>query len=455
MWLVRILVTVVLALGGLMVIESCKSSSDPASVSESKVVTATPTFNADVGPLLQAKCMKCHADGAVKADMQFNTFASAQKWASLIVSAVNAHQMPPWPMASGNSVYAPGANMPDFQNARELTAAEINLINRWVKEGQPEGPGGLMTFKAPPSNTLTGSSVKRLTMPQSFTPKPEPGLLDQYRCFILNPISATSDAWVTAYQLDPDSFQELHHAIVFIPSSPTDLQTARALETTPGQGYDCWTGPGANVNAEILALWAPGTGVNRFPDNTAIKVPAGIGLILQIHYSTRSGATPDQTSILLDSQPSQGSLTQAHFFPAGVGVPQLTIPLNQKDAQFPLTKPVQDIFGVQSVAVYGVYPHEHRLGTRVHAEYQIGGQGKLLPMFDDYPWDFNWQDGYSFAKPLKFSGKDTITVTCHYDTTLDGAGNDITGTHRTAPVNFGDFTTDEMCFAFIFGVIQQ
>jgi hypothetical protein len=181
-----------------------------------------------------------------------------------------------------------------------------------------------------------------------------------------------------------------------------------------------------------------------------------MGLIMQIHYNARGGVKADQTSILLDAQPVQGGLTEAHFFPAGVGVPKTTIALNQKDAQFPLTAPVQKIFGGgQSVAIYGVYPHEHRLGTRVHAEYQLGGTGKQLPMFDDYPWDFNWQDGYFFANPMTFSGSDTITVTCHYDTTLDSAGNDITGVHRTAPVNFGDFTTDEMCFAFLYGVILQ
>src|SRR6202023_3613646 len=101
----------------------------------------------------------------------------------------------------------------------------------------------------------------KMTMPQKFTPNPGAGLLDEYRCFILDPLSTTSDTWVTAYQMLPDQTQETHHSIVYVPNTAADLQTAKALETVPGQGYDCWTGPGTNVNAEIPTIWAPGTGV--------------------------------------------------------------------------------------------------------------------------------------------------------------------------------------------------
>ena len=55
----------------------------------------TPTFNADVAPILYEHCVSCHRQGEV-APMSLTSYQEARPWARAIKAKVVAREMPPW-----------------------------------------------------------------------------------------------------------------------------------------------------------------------------------------------------------------------------------------------------------------------------------------------------------------------------------------------------------------------
>ncbi len=92
---------------------------------------SAPTYNHDVGPILNNKCVSCHRPNQV-APMPLMTFKEAHPWVRAIKAKVMAHEMPPW--------FA-DPRFGKFANDISLSDAEIATILEWVDAGAPEGSG--------------------------------------------------------------------------------------------------------------------------------------------------------------------------------------------------------------------------------------------------------------------------------------------------------------------------
>jgi mono/diheme cytochrome c family protein len=90
-----------------------------------------PTYNHDVGQILNNKCASCHRPNQV-APMSLLSFKEARPWARAIKAKVTSREMPPW--------FA-DPRFGKFSNDPSLTDAEIATIVRWVDAGAPEGTG--------------------------------------------------------------------------------------------------------------------------------------------------------------------------------------------------------------------------------------------------------------------------------------------------------------------------
>src|SRR3979411_3264817 len=88
-----------------------------------------PTHSADIRPILQRRCVNCHAPGEV-APMPLRTYSEVRPWARAIKEAVALRRMPPW-----HTVRAAHA----FRNDRSLSPDEIRTIANWVDSGAAEG----------------------------------------------------------------------------------------------------------------------------------------------------------------------------------------------------------------------------------------------------------------------------------------------------------------------------
>ena len=97
---------------------------------------ATPTFYADVLPILQENCQICHQQagrnmGGNVAPWPLVTYEDARVRAPRMASAVREGRMPPWSAAAQHNG--------TFSNERVLEAEEKATIIAWAEEGTPAG----------------------------------------------------------------------------------------------------------------------------------------------------------------------------------------------------------------------------------------------------------------------------------------------------------------------------
>jgi hypothetical protein len=90
-------------------------------------ITTKVSWDREIAPIVQARCVSCHAPGG--SAMSLATYKDARPWARAIREEVLARRMPKWPIARGYG---------DFTNDPSLSPFEIALITAWVDGGAPE-----------------------------------------------------------------------------------------------------------------------------------------------------------------------------------------------------------------------------------------------------------------------------------------------------------------------------
>ena len=88
----------------------------------------TPTFTADVAPILFENCVVCHREGEV-APMALTSYRAVRPWARAIKDKVVSREMPPW--------HADPAGSLAFKNDRRLSEEQIDTISAWADGGAP------------------------------------------------------------------------------------------------------------------------------------------------------------------------------------------------------------------------------------------------------------------------------------------------------------------------------
>ena len=171
------------------------------------------------------------------------SYADAKRRAKLIAAVTQSRFMPPWKPEPGYG---------DFQGARRLPDDEVRMIQRWVKEGAPEGdPRDLPRAPHFTDEWYLGKPDLVVKMPQPFTvPADGP---DVYRCFVL-PLNLPENKFVVAYEYRPSDPPVVHHVTVVEDA----YGTASRMESQPGAGYACFGGFGFPV-AGHLGIWTPGS----------------------------------------------------------------------------------------------------------------------------------------------------------------------------------------------------
>src|SRR5438105_717840 len=83
---------------------------------------ASPTFNADIAPILYQNCATCHRAGEI-APMSLMSYKEVRPWAKSIKAKVVAREMPPW---------AADPHYGKFRNERRLTDQQIATLVAWA-----------------------------------------------------------------------------------------------------------------------------------------------------------------------------------------------------------------------------------------------------------------------------------------------------------------------------------
>ncbi|HEX5431021.1 MAG TPA: cytochrome c [Bryobacteraceae bacterium] len=380
------------------------------------------TFNKDILPILQKNCQTCHRPGEV-APMSLLTYSEARPWAKAIKTAVVTQKMPPW--------FA-DPTVGHFSNERKLTPAEIAALVEWADNGAPEGDA---KDKPAPLTFQDGWNIKPdlvIEMPNDFQ-IPAKGTINYQYIRVKGNIDR--DLWVTAAEMRPGNPAVLHHGKVWVvPPGSHYMENAEY-----GVPYE--RGMGKNSTAEgndILGKFNPGLGAQSFDiDGSAKFIPKGSDFVFELHYTAVGKATTDRSKLglVLAKNPPE----TRYFFSAGPTAINLAIPAGDENAEV-----VSEVtVGLDDAKLVYAQPHMHLRGKdfELRAIYPTGETETLFKG----KFNFDWQIGYQFAKPIPLPKGTRLIGISHFDNSANNRFNP----DPTKNVKWGPQNWDEMSNCFV------
>ena len=376
------------------------------------------TYNGQIAPILNAHCVSCHRPDAV-APFSLSTYAEVRARARLVANVTRRRIMPPWKPAPG---------VARFLGERLLGQEEIDLIQRWVAAGAPEGdPDRAPQPPSWPGGWMRGTPDLVVTMDAPYPLLPAAGE-DLYRNFVV-PVPTTRARFVQAIELQPATTRGIHHARILVDRSGS----ARRLDAAdPVPGYDDRHVDRARSPDGHFLGWAPGTVPNEVADRLAWRLEPGTDLVLKTHLVPRGEPTPVQVSVgffFADTAPTAT--------PAVVQLGSQTIDIPAGAS----AHVVEDTYRLPAdVDLLAVYPHAHSLARQVEA-YAVLPDGAVRPLIRIDDWDFAWQDEYRYAEPPRLPAGTVVGMRFVFD---NSAHNPHYPSRPPRRVRFGPRSTDEM-----------
>jgi hypothetical protein len=388
--------------------------------------TQAPTWHADVGPMMDTYCTRCHFEGGPGTG-DFTRFDEAVAWAEPGLARVDAGEMPPPASDPSCRSYHGHEHMTLPGEARDLLAD-------WIDGGKAEGD---------PEEAV---AVERLTLelddpdvvillPEAYAPNfDEPQSPDnEYRCFLLE-TEATETFYITEMAPILDATHLIHHIVIYRLSEasvPDDYD--------PAVGYECQNDL-SQVIIGMIAGWAPGMVPVVFEPGTGVRVEPGSRIGLQFHYFR---ADPAQEAVLDRSGYSFNITdevkTEARMFP--IGTSSFNIPAGDENytREGDLSLPE----GLGAITIHGVMPHMHVLGSAFRM--WVGRDEDEQCIVDMKNYDFDNQLTYMLDPPLHIAPGERIHYSCSWD---NSAENPDQFFDPPRDIRYGERTDEEMCFGF-------
>ncbi|MFO0952411.1 MAG: hypothetical protein U0835_14935 [Isosphaeraceae bacterium] len=392
-----------------------------------KLSATAPTYGADVAPILERHCRKCHRPGHV-APFSLGTYEQARKRASDIADVTGERSMPPWKPEPGVG--------PKLLHARAMPAADVAVLKRWAEAGAPEGKSATASASAPASQEGWTLGTPDLVLETAEDYQVPASGRDIYRCFVI-PTKLRDDVYVAAVEYRPGNRRVVHHmqAYIDVEGGGRDRDAA-----DPGPGYTSFSGPGVEIVGD-MGGWTPGNTVVQLPQGVGRLVPARSEIILQVHYHPSGKPEVDRTRIGLYfcKTPVKRTLHWGH-----ASNEEFRLAAGKSDAEVKASW-----FVPVNLEALAVTPHMHSLGRdfRVSVTYPDGRKSDLLYIPE---WDPSWQDTYYFERPVALPKGSTVRIVAHFD-------NSVHARNPNFPpklVKWGQQATDEMCVGYI-GVVKK
>ncbi|MCU1325852.1 MAG: hypothetical protein JWN34_1222 [Bryobacterales bacterium] len=397
------------------------------------IAPAAVTFHRDVVPILQQRCQGCHRPNDI-APMSFMTYAETRPWAKAMKEAVVSRKMPPW--------FADPEYAGHFTNDRSLTPKQIETLTAWVDAGAPEGNA---RDAPPPVQFSEGWSIGKPDMIVEYPHAldiPATGIVDQSNMLVR--VNFPKDAWIGAAEVRPGNPRVVHHMKAWIrpPNSPwmKDAPEGELYKPTRAQFAAAAEEPetkGPRPVQDILAKFNPGVNAMEFTNGGAAKfVAAGSDIVFEIHYATTGKPEKDRSrvGIIFAKEPPK----ERYFTTMGVNTTNFVIPPGATNHEVRAESVLQ-----AKTKLAWVQPHMHLRAKdyELRAHYPSGETQVLLKG----KFDFNWQLGYEFAKPIVLPKGTRLESIAHYDNSANNKWNP----NPNIEVTYGPQTTDEMSVSFM------
>jgi len=397
--------------------------------------TSSITFNRDVAPIIQSRCMNCHRPGQV-APFALTNYGEVLEHADMIVEVTHSRIMPPW-MPGDSEATDEVSAQPKFVGDRRLADRELEVLDAWTRGGCIEGD----LNDLPPAPQFAegwqlGTPDLVAKMSESFSvPASGPDLLQNF----VIPLSIPEDKLVAAIEFHPGNKRVVHHAVLFL----DDKGQARRLDqSTPEPGYQNFGGPGF-LPSGALGGWSVGNTARRLPNEMGRYLKKGSDLVVQVHYHPTGKEEVDQSEIGLYfvNKPVAQSLAEPAKLVGSIWMAnyEMDIAAGEKayrrSSSYRLPK---------DVTLVGLVPHMHLLGKSMSVVASLP-DGTKRSLINVPNWNYNWQDEYYLEKPFQLPAKTVLEVTATFD---NSSGNPSNPSSPPQRVTWGEETTDEMLFCF-------
>ncbi len=377
----------------------------------------SPTFNRDIAPITLGVCSNCHRPGE-SAPFSLVTYREVKRRARQIAMVTSTRFMPPWLPEPGDH---------EFADNRRLTDGQIALIDRWYRQGTPEGdPADLPPTPLWTEGWQLGPPDLILNLPEPFV-VPADGI-DVFRNFVI-PSTVDRTRFVRAVEFRPDNRRVVHHAIVKV--DPTGV--SRELDAAdPGPGFDGMEVDHAITPDGHVIGWTPGRVPHEGSGETAWALSPADDVVVQLHMLPTGKPEPVRPQLGLyfaERPPTRRSSLIT------MSIENLDIPAGSDD----YTRTVRFELPV-GVEILLAYPHAHYLGKEIEAVATLP-DGTVDRLLQIDRWDFNWQDDYRYASPVHLPAGTELTLRVVYDNSVANVRNPNRPPRR---VTSGNRSTDEM-----------
>ena len=231
--------------------------------------------------------------------MPLLTYQQVRPWAAAIRESVKLRKMPPWFADPKHG---------EFANDPQLNAAEIALIDEWVKAGRRRARKVRSAVVSHPPST---SADLVLTAPTEFT-IPAKAVIDyQYLIFAG---AFKTDKWVRAVAIRPSDRSVVYHAVLYVRESRSpwlrDVPAGTVLCACSYRSRYASRNP-RYEGRHSRDLYSGGA-CNRASERHGQEDPAGADLVLQLHYTSGKTQSIDRPRIelqFLEQRPAKRIIT--------------------------------------------------------------------------------------------------------------------------------------------------
>ena len=349
-------------------------------------ITTKIVFNREIAQIFQKKCFQCHTDGNVA--MALTTYKETRPWAVAIKEEILDRKMPPWSAAGGYG---------HFANDMSLTAREISLILSWADGGAPSGVLLADEDKQPvfvPSLTSWEQGEPDAVVKIADTVKIAAGA--PFRVERFEVATGLKQAkWLRALQLNPADRRPIRYAAIY------DARSGRWLGT-----------------------WTPSTQVSALPAGSAVELPAGGKLAIEVGY--RGSPDGDVTGAadlglyFAEQRPSQ--IASA----IEITAPAVSVAAGKNGERVRTETTIK-----AATSAAALWP-KLGPGAKSFEVTAIRADGSVEPMLWLNNYRVEWPTSYVLKEPVSLPAGTRLVMTAFYDNATDAALQAKPSLHVTA-----------------------
>ncbi|HJU42856.1 MAG TPA: cytochrome c [Vicinamibacterales bacterium] len=335
-------------------------------------ITTKIVFNREIAQIFQKKCFQCHTDGNVA--MALTTYKEARPWAVAIKEEILERKMPPWSAAGGYG---------HFANDMSLTAREISLILSWADGGAPSGVLLVDEDKQP-------VYVPSLTSWEQGEPDDVLKVAENVK------IAAETPFKVERFEVSTGLKQRRFlRALQLKPADRRVIRYAAIYDTTRQRTW--------------LGTWSPGNQVSTMPEGSAMPLPAGAKLTVEIGYQSQyeEGSGAAELGLYYADKPAR--------LPAGMASTAISAAVapGQKGERIR-----RELTMKTPMEIAALWPNLGP-GAKSFEVTAIRADGAVEPMLWLNSYRAEWPTSYVLKEPVLLPAGTRLVMTAFYDNATD------------------------------------